>query len=392
MIGVIPSAARDRLDLVRRYLRSLPALGMTALLPFALRAQDTTQAYPWRLSYFPYIAASPNDGVMGMARAVVFRQSRWDDRVSVHDQVAIEGGYSTKNSWLVRARGDFPRIADGWRLQVIAQAGKEANLLPVEPYLAPTTRQIVSVDVSRRVAGPVYLALRGDAMHLNATAHFGSFSQLADVPFPGETDYRSRIALVLDLRNREYDTRDGALLQTGVFAGTAGGGYHGWYGLASGWHSLSATTRITARIGARAMSPTDTPLLDAPRIMPGWEDEFNVLGGPESNRALAVGEQRGRGVLLSSAEVRHDLFTFPGGAVALIGFVDAGRVFFDLAEFNGGGVTTLESGDLRLTFVGWTVGAGAGVAVRLLRDAVLTATVGRAEHATRVYVSSGWSW
>ena len=80
-------------------------LGRTAVRPYiwigrALRvlilcaacsrayAQDTTGVYPWHLSYFPYITASPNDGVMGLGRVVLFRQSRWDDRVSLHDEVA----------------------------------------------------------------------------------------------------------------------------------------------------------------------------------------------------------------------------------------------------------------------------------------------------------------
>jgi len=36
--------------------------------------------------------------------------------------------------------------------------------------------------------------------------------------------------------------------------------------------------------------------------------------------------------------------------------------------------------------------AGGGIAIRLLRNAILTATVGVAQSKARVYVSSGWSW
>src|ERR1041384_6537578 len=93
-------------------------------LPLTLRGQavDTTVTYPWRVSYFPYPVATPNDGLMGIAHVIFFRQSRWDDRVSLHDGIAIDAGYSTKNVWLARVKADFPRIAPGWRLQVMGEA------------------------------------------------------------------------------------------------------------------------------------------------------------------------------------------------------------------------------------------------------------------------------
>jgi hypothetical protein len=47
---------------------------------------------------------------------------------------------------------------------------------------------------------------------------------------------------------------------------------------------------------------------------------------------------------------------------------------------------------LELTLHGWTVGIGGGVAVRVLRNAILTLTAARARQQTRIYVSSGWAW
>ena len=344
----------------------------------SLAAQDTTQAYPWRLSYFPYVTASPNDGVMGMARVVWFRQSRWDDRVSVHDQVAVEGGYSTKDSWLLRARGDFPRIGDGWRLQAIAQAESDAAYA-LAFGASGQSRQLGSVEVTRTVEGPLSVAFRGGVTH--------TILRHDDIGLPAddETDVRGRLAFVLDERDREYDTRRGFLLQSGVFFGSAGTGYQGSYFLASGWLPLSAATRVTARVGARMMSHA---AIDASRAMPAWEDEFVVGGGPESNRALSAGANMNRKVVLASAEVRHDLLTFPGGAIALLAFVDGGEADCgcdNVTVMSGGQAGGISSGD-------WVVGPGAGVALRLLRNAVLTATVARADGATRVYVSSGWSW
>jgi hypothetical protein len=373
----------------------LVALAAAALAGVAstVSAQATTQAYPWRLSYFPYVTASPNDGLMPMGRVVWFQASRWDARTSVDRQVAIEGGYSTKNAWLVRVQGDFPRLAPGWRLQAIVQAEHDADFVPDQSFVARANRQLMSVDLTRRVRGRFYLALRGDAMHLKLAAQAISPPEFDDGSFPAETDYRGRVAAVLDLRDRGYDTRTGLLLQTGLYAGSAGGGYHAWYGLASGWHPFSSRTRITARVGARAMSLPDSQVLDAPRILPAWEDEFVVLGGPESNRALAIGEQRGRGLLLGSMELRHDVLVVAGAAVAVIAFVDAGRAFNDMTS--GPGINdTLprQTGALQLSLDRWTLGVGGGVALRLLRNAVLTATVGVAHGDARVYVSSGWSW
>lgn len=350
----------------------------------ALAGQDTTQVYPWHLSYFPYPTVSPNDGVMGIARAVWFRQSRWDDRVSVHDQVAIEGGYSTKDSWLLRAQGDFPRLAHGWRLQAITQAEGNPAYFGDGDFVKHSTRQLAAAEVTRQVRGPLSVAVRAELTHL-------SIDYLnAPVVATTETDVRARLALVLDLRDREYDTRRGTLLQAGMLLGLADHGYHGWYGLASGWLPLSGATRVTARVGARMLSDFSGHPIDAARIVPGWEDEFIAGGGPASNRALREGAEADQKVLLGSTELRHDLLTFPGGALALLAFVDGSR------GYNGNGTVVIVDGAAVIrasgAFEDWTFGAGGGVALRLLRNSTLTATVARAEGATRVYVSSGWSW
>ena len=308
-----------------------------------------------------------------MGRVVWFQASRWDARTSVDRQVAVEGGYSTKDAWLVRVQGDFPRLAPGWRLQAIGQAEKDAA------YYAgvPATRQAGSIELTRLVAGPVSVALRGDATHvtLDPVASYA----LSPV---SETEYRGRIALVVDQRDREYDTRRGSLFQVGGFLSSVNQ-VKGWYALASGWLPLSAKTRITVRAGARIVNESS---IDGIRIMPAWEDEFILGGGPESNRGLPIGSETNTKVLLASAEIRHDLFVFPGGAVVLLAFVDGGRGYCDcdqLDDFVPPPSLPSES---------WTFGPGGGIAIRLLRNAVLTATVGVAHGKARVYVSSGWSW
>jgi len=350
-----------------------------------MQAQDTTQAYPWRLSYFPYLTASPNDGVMAIGRVLFFRQSRWDDRVSLHSGVAIEGGYSTHGSWLTRVRGDFPRLGDGWRLQAIAQAGKEANYSDT----AAANRLIASGEVTRRIDGPFSIALRGSFTHISFDNVLVSPGVTQTV---SSTDYHGRIGLVVDQRDREFDTRSGSLIQGGFFwgwndASLSRATYTGVYGLASGWLALDSATTLTARAGVRLGRH---PGFAAGRIMPAWEDEFVMGGGPESNRGLSGAARVNQCSKVFGAELRRDLKIFPGGAIAVLAFVDGIQ-----ADNCGADVVTVA---LRAASSGYVrdeaavISPGVGISVRLLRNAILTATVAHAEGATRVYVSSGWSW
>jgi hypothetical protein len=360
---------------------------LALLLPCSLRGQDTTQAYPWRLSYFPYVTASPDNGVMLMGRAVLFEQSRWDARTSVDKQVAIEGGYSTDDAWVVRLRLDMPKLAPGWRVQALAEAtrqyfaARESDGYRVSDSPELWSRQSAEFEVTRTVAGPLLLAARGG--WVRAT------SVIEEHPEDNETqtEERGRIGLVIDLRDREYDTRSGALLQGGFIVGSSNGTYRGGYALAAGWLPLGARTRITARGGYRAYGVrSGTP--DAWRTIPAWEDEFVVGGGAESDRALPPGFAAGRRVMLASAEVRHDVKVFPGGALTLLAFVDGARTGLEFTAFAASPGPSVGEGPLQ----DWAIGAGGGVALRLLRNAILTGTIARAEGATRVYVSSGWSW
>ena len=348
----------------------------------AAGAQDTTHAYPWRLSYFPYLTASPNDGLMPLGRVVWFQASRWSAPTSVDRQVAIEGGYSTKDAWLIRVQGDFPRLAPGWRLQAIAEAARLPNYIVGSEVASRATRELGAIDLSRMLSRRWLLALRGEAMHVEIPVVDGN---------PGgsitkETDVRGRLALINDHRNQEYDTRSGYLLQGGVLGGSAGSGYAGMYFTAGIWIPIDEKTRALVRGGFRFFEETT---IDAARIVPAWENEFVAGGGPESNRALPTAAGASRRVDFESVELRHDLFVFPAGAVAVIAFVDQTRVEGGDAPIPRPmylGVSSTNSP------VGNTVGVGGGIAIRLLRNAVLTATVGVAHGKARVYVSSGWAW
>ncbi|MGH7522716.1 MAG: hypothetical protein ACREK8_00200 [Gemmatimonadales bacterium] len=356
------------------------ALSAASLSPAS--AQDTTQAYPWRLSYFPYVVGSPNDGLMPLGRVVWFQASRWDARTSVDREVAIEGGYSTRDAWLLRIQGNFPRLAPGWRLQAIAEASRSAEYIVGSPIASSATREIVGSDLTRVMGAHWRLALRAEAMHVNIPIQAGPNAGTAVT----ETDLRGRLALIYDHRDREYDTRRGYLFQGGALAGSAGTGYAGVYMREEIWVPLGERTRLAGQAGFRQFEETT---IDAARIVPAWENEFVAGGGPESNRALPIGAGASRGVEFESLELRHDLFVFTGGAVAILAFGDWTRVLggdppVPLPKYDGVSSTNAP--------VGTTLGLGGGVALRLLRNAVLTATVAVAHGDARVYVSSGWSW
>ncbi len=402
--------------MIRRLGAIVAVAWLVAVVPLA--AQSAADLPPWRLSWFPYFTLSPNSGFMGIAHAILFRQADYEDRVSLRDAVMVDAGYSTRDAWLVRGRGDFPRIADGWRLQVTAEASRSPRFGdPDTPQ--DVSRQAIGVEVTRRVAGSLQLAVLGGAEHLRddltleqAAAYYPgavveSPCYLVD-PIPGgplcttadirQTDATARAALVLDLRDREFNTLQGALLEGGVFAGSAVDGYHGAYALARGWYSPAVTTHLTARLGLRAMSSGAG--VGASHTMPGWENSFTTFGGERSQRGLPEGFYAGRGLLLGGAELRQDVVRVKDiFAVSLLAFVDGGRPFRDtLPSWScGEGCISLPTppltgGDLKLTLDAWTVSGGGGIGLRLLRNAILTVTAARGEGRTRWYVSSGWSW
>lgn len=386
-----------------------------ALLCFGIAPASAQESGlpPWRWSYFPYLVASPNDGVLFLARAIRFRQADYYDRVSLRDAIAVEGGYSTRSAALGRVRVDLPLLADGWRL-----AG-EASIERSRHFGDPAqdqerTRELAMVDVTRRIRGRLQFATQlGVAHEVDRLDVIQAGFRYPGVPFEwpclgnppggsacdrselGETDFRVRGALVLDLRDREYDVRQGALVELGGFIGSGGDGYQGAYGMASGYISPWGGGTITARAGFRAL--TETTALGIRSVLPTWERETITLGGSGSLRALPTGADPGRGLLMAGLEVRQDLLNLAeAGNIAVLAFVDGGRSFNDpptcpvcVRPFVGplGG-----SGALRLTLEDWTWGFGGGIALRVLRSAQLTVTAARARHETRWFVSSGWSW
>jgi hypothetical protein len=360
---------------------------------------DTTQAAsevqpktPWRTSYFPYLTSGPNDGPVVAFRVHYFQPAEYEDRVTTNAAFTTEAGITPRGGRQAILRFRAPQLWENWRLKTLAAAVREVRfgyfglgnetvdnsdlVTPDQPFLYRVRRARYGgqVDVTRRIRGPLQVALLGNV----------EWTRFTSLPLPSifksdfgpelkESDVSGRVALVYDTRDIEYNTHQGLLLEAGIQAGTGGNGYSRLYTVLRGYLSPREGTVVAARFAASGIS--GTPTLNARFIIPAWEDQISVLGGQYSHRSFDTGRFAGKGVLFGNFEVRHDLLAFGDlGAITLIGFVDAGRVF------EGEKFTTK---DLK-------VGGGGGIGLRILRSTIFTLNLAGGPDGFNYSVGSGW--
>ena len=347
---------------------------------------------PWKTSYFPYLAGGPNDGPLVAFRVHHFQPAEYDARVTSNAAFTAEAGVTFRGGRQIILRFRAPQLWKDWRLKTLAaavrevrfgyfglgnQTTKDDNLVtPAQPFLYRVRRARYGgqFDVSRRLQGPLWLALQGNVERTRfTTLPLPSLFKSDFGPELKETDVSSRVALVYDTRDKEYNTHQGLLLEAGAQAGTGGNGYSRFYTVLRGYLSPREGTVIAARFAASGIS--GTPSLNARYIIPAWEDQIPVLGGQYSHRSFDTGRFAGKGVLFGNFEVRHDLIAFGDlGAITLIGFVDAGRVF------EGEKFTTK---DLK-------VGGGGGIGLRILRSTIFTFNFAGGPDGFNFSVGTGW--
>jgi hypothetical protein len=366
--------------------------------PLAAQGIERKEVEPgqWLTSYIPFVAAAPNDGPTIEFRVWHWQKAAWSDRVTNAVQLAGRAGWSPRGSWLAIGRLEWPRLADGWRLAAQVQATHDqrwgyyglGNTIDADrdletdeqPYYNQVRRRrfLGYADVTRRLAGPlsVSLAAYGTSANFDARPGPSYFREDFAEAFT-QNEASARLALVLDLRDREYDVRRGALIEGGYQVGVSTESFGRWYGIARGWVSPTPTTVIGARAFAANLS--GTPTLESRLTLPAWENTMSTLGGEESHRAVPNGRFTGRGVIGANLEARQAVKDFQGfGAVGVLGFVDGGRAF--------------ETEDWTLTFDDWTVGGGGGVWLRVLQGSVLQFTAGFAEGESFLGFRTAWSF
>jgi outer membrane protein assembly factor BamA len=231
------------------------------------------------------------------------------------------------------------------------------------------------VDLTRTITGPLRASvmLNGSIADYSSLSPTSTFQQVVGSDL-NQAEGSVTGALVLDLRDNEYDTRKGLLAEAGGQFGISDNNYTRWYGIARGWMPATKTTVVAARIFVSNM--TGTPTLLAQQVLPGWESPYAVLGSEDSHRALPYGRFTGTGLLGTNFEVRQGIITKGEyGALGLVLFLDAGRSF---------------ENDFKLTFDDWTVGGGGGLVVRILRGNVFILTYGITRNESHVGFRTGW--
>jgi outer membrane protein assembly factor BamA len=355
----------------------------------------TNTDVPWRTSYFPYLSGLSNDGPLISFRIRRSQAAPYEARVTARAFAQLDVGVGFRGTRFAVAQFGAPLLIEDWRFAGQLFATREsrygfygigngttfnsANVTDTDPffYRVQRTRYQAIAEVTRRLVGPLHVALQGSVQSTKFVAHdegtsvflqtYGSSLKQDDVSLRG--------ALVLDTRDTEYDPHRGLLLEAGYQVASGGTGYERAYGIFRGWVQLREGTVLAARLAGSQLY--GDPTLDARYVIPGWERMIPVLGGSFSFRGIETGRFAGEGVLLGNFEVRQNLVSFANVAgLVLVGFVDAGRVF-------EGEQFTLTTSDVK-------VGGGAGVALRVLRTAAFSLSVARGPEHTRLAFGFGW--
>jgi hypothetical protein len=385
----------------------LSALLVLLLAASPLAAQDE-ETNPWRVSDFPYLMGDPTNGLLFIGHAQFAREADYDARVPFDGYLGLEAAWGTRGSRFLVAKVRAPGLYPGWRLAADAGAVREGKFgyygqgpegeAGVDPdqggdfFRVHRTRYYARAEITRRLYKQLQAAAVGGIVHYRyaAPAEGEQFrADYFDQPLTG-TDATARLALLLDTRNNELVPTKGFLLEGGVYVGSgknetrsggpvatfSGSGYTGAYAHLRGYFSPRSGTVLAGRVALRGLS-ANAPL-DARYQIPGWEREVTVYGGAETHRSFVRGRFVGRGVLFSSLEVRHILIDVGDyGSITVLAFLDAGRAF---------------EGAPKLTLNKWQVGGGGGLAVKVIRSALLTLNFATGPDGFTFSMGNGWAF
>lgn len=358
--------------------------------------EDSEFSSPWRLSYFPYISGANNDGPLISLRARYWQPAEYEARNTYTAAVDAATGFTLRGGRYIGARFHAPLKWDPWRVEAgvlaerLARFGyfglgndveKNDDLIDSsDPFLyrVRRIRYRGQAEVTRRIRGPLQVAFQGALEQVRFSTLPGpsrfeeDFGQGVE-----QDDATGRLALVYDTRDNEYNTHQGALLEAGVQAGSGNDGYSRIYSILRGYYSIREGTMVAGRLVGSGMG--GTPTLNARYFLPGWEKGLSVLGGEQSHRSFDTGRFAGEGVLIGNFEVRHDLLPLGDlGAITLLAFLDAGRVF--------------EGDGFRLTTDDLKVGGGGGFAVRILRSTIFVFNFAGGPDGFNFSVGNGWMY
>jgi outer membrane protein assembly factor BamA len=391
-----------------RRLQMLALLALAAPAAAGAQVADTQATRPgapetpepgarWRTSYFPYLTGGANDSPVFAFRVRYWQPAEYEARTTYTAALNADAGIAPQGSRFVSLQYKAPGLWDGWRLVLHGLVERQTRygyfglgnetvfdkdaVGDDDPYLyrMRRTRYRGMAEVTRRIKGPFQVALLTELEHVHFSALPGPSVFLSDFPTGDlkQDDLAGRLALIYDTRDNEFNTHKGLLLEVGTQVGSGGesNGYSRLYTILRGYLPVREGTVIAARLAGSGMG--GNPPLNQRFALPGWEHPVPVLGGQYSHRGLDYGRLIGRGSLFGNLEVRHDVLPFGDlGAVTLLAFVDAGRVF--------------EEEDFKLTTKDMKVGGGGGIALRILRSSIFTINFAGGPDGFNLSVGSGW--
>lgn len=382
----------------------LAAVGMTAALSIALAGplasqenEWTPSTAPWKDSFYPYLPSLGNNFPLVAFHFEERKAADYFARTPYAGLVSIDAGLGFTGARMLIARFRAPLLIEHWRFAAALGATRETRLayyglgndtkvddaLVTESqphyYQAQRSRYLGHLEISRQIIGPLFLAgagtiERSNLSDLDGPSLFRNDFGTEDLT---DTDVRGRASLVLDARDNEFNTTQGVFAQASFVAGSGGGNYTRVSADVRGYLRIRDGTVLATRVAGSSASSDAS--LNARWEIPEWEYEVNVLGGANSHRGLRYQRFTGRGVLFANTELRHDLLNLGDlGAIALIGFFDAGRVF--------------ETEDFELTTKDMKLGGGGGLELRLMRFAIWTFNFGGGADGFQFTTGSGWAF
>ncbi len=374
---------------------SLPFAALVALAqaaPAPLSAQD--QEHRWKDSFYPYLGSASNDFPLIGLKFAYKKGADYFARVTGAGNLTLEAGTSFHGSRLIMGSFRAPLLWPRWRVSAQVGAARESRFgffglgnnsahdpaLEQKPqqyyYRVQRARYLGQAEVTREIASHFSVALAGRYEHV----HF------SDLPGPSvfnatfgsdlrQSDATGRLTLIYDSRDIEYNTHKGLFLEAGGTLGSGGNGYSRLTLIGRGYLQVREGTVLALRIVGSGTG--GSPPLNTRFEIPAWDKAIPVLGGAPSNRGLAYQRLVGQHVLFTNAEIRHDLLNLGDyGAVTLLAFFDAGRVF--------------ENEPFRLTTRDMKVGAGGGVALRILRTGIIPFNFAGGSEGFTFSTGGGW--
>ncbi len=379
-------------------------IALIAPLGSPLRAQD--DLIPARMDYFPYLLGDPNHGILVIAHWQYGRQAEYESRHPHDYLLSAEAAWGNRGSRFFTVRFRAPGLVSGWRFAADlgavrtgrfgyygagprGDAGLDPDAHPTDFFRVRRTQLYGKAEVTRPITGPFQVSAAAGVAGYR-------FTPLPDEPslfqtdFGGSTlkgtDVTGRVTVVFDTRSTELVPTRGILAEAGIYGGTGRAcpppcesGYLGLYAHGRGYLYLRRGITLAGRAAWRTIG--ENAPLDAAYEFPGWENDFPVFGGFDSHRGFVRGRLVGRRAIVTSAEVRYDLVDGGDyGALTLVGFMD------------GGGVWNPSTGGGSMTFSGWKTTLGGGIALRVLRQAIISLNFAKGPEGFNFTSGAGWSF